>query len=103
MANEDIRQAIQTIFAAMRAAGYSERTIIYYRQNYDQLLHYLDDNNITAFTDQIGLCYLSERYGLPIEDFFQKQTPRITNNLRSLKVLWDYIHLGSVCFDTYTL
>lgn len=99
MANEDIRQAIQTIFAAMRAAGYSERTIIYYRQNYDQLLHYLDDNNITAFTDQIGLCYLSERYGLPIEDFFQKQTPRITNNLRSLKVLWDYIHLGSVCFD----
>ena len=99
MANENIRQAIEIIFAAMRAAGYSERTIDYYRQNYDRLLKYLEDNDISEFTDQIGLCYLSNRYGIPIEDFYQKQSPQITNNLRSLKVLWDYIHLGSVCFD----
>ena len=99
MANDKISQAIQTIFAAMKAAGYSERTINYYRQNYDQLLHYLEDNDISEFTDQVGLCYLSNRYGVPIEDFYQKQPPRITSNIRSLKVLWDYIHLGSVCFD----
>lgn len=99
MVNENVRLAIQSIFDAMRAAGYSERTINYYRQNYDRLLQYLEENDISEFTDQVGLCYLSNRYGIPIEDFYQKQPSRITNNIRSLKVLWDYIHLGSVCFD----
>ena len=99
MVNENVRLAIQSIFDAMRAAGYSERTINYYRQNYDRLLQYLEKNDISEFTDQVGLCYLSNRYGIPIEDFYQKQPSRITNNIRSLKVLWDYIHLGSVCFD----
>lgn len=99
MSINTVEQAIQTIFAEMRSAGYSERTINYYRQNYDHLLRYLSQNNINEFTDHVGLCYLSDRYGFPIEDFYQQQSPRITNNIRSLKVLWDYLHLGSVCFD----
>lgn len=63
MVNENVRLAIQSIFDAMRAAGYSERTINYYRQNYDRLLQYLEKNDISEFTDQVGLCYLSNRYG----------------------------------------
>lgn len=99
MAKESLEQSIQTIYAAMRSAGYSERTINYYRQNYEKLVAYLSKNHIDEFTDQIGFCYLSERYGIPIEDFYQKQDCRISNNIRSLKVLWDYLYLGSICFD----
>ena len=59
MAKESLEQSIQTIYAAMRSAGYSERTINYYRQNYEKLVAYLSKNHIDEFTDQIGFCYLS--------------------------------------------
>lgn len=80
-----VSDVTKEVLNGMRAAGYSDRAINYYRQNYDQLLAYMIKQEISSFSQEVSLQYLSARYDMPVEDFYSPQPARVTNVMRSLK------------------
>lgn len=92
-----VSDAVQKVLSGLREAGYSDRTINYYRQNYDQLLSFMEKKGLTSFSQDVIFQYLSARYAMPVEDFYSPQPSRITGVMRSLKVLWDYTYTGVLC------
>lgn len=100
---KSIQQLVKEALDGLKAQGYSPAMVRQYGATYKNLLAYLSNNEISEYSETVGLEYLYLRFGFKLEGFFGTLpgTPRnITTELHHLMVLWHYQQYGTIEFIT---
>lgn len=93
-----VEDATKAVLAALEEQNYSKTTIKIYKHHYNGLVKHMKSNNISFYSEPVGLAYLEERYGIAVDGFFGTYDKKVSALMRSLQVLWDYTEYGTVVF-----
>ena len=91
-----IQEMTSRVLDALREQNYSDYTVGRYDHCYHNLLRYAEAQGITQYSEQVGLDYLKQKYGLTVEGFFGTHPQKVRSAMRSLQVLWDYTAYGTM-------
>ena len=93
-----IEEAVSAVLAELEEQRYSSTTIKSYCCNYNVLLKYANERGIKYYSEQVGLDYLQNKYGISINGFYGDHPRRISATMRCMQVLWDYTEYGNIRF-----
>lgn len=97
---KSIRQLTVEVLAELKRQSYAESTLNRYRSTYNKLIAYTEQNGISFYSEAIGLGFMEQEYGYRLEGFFGKVSPKATDALHHLMLLWHYQEYETVGFVT---
>ena len=91
-----VTETISKILTDLKEENYADNTIGVYRQCYNGLQEYMQDEKKEYYSAEIGLNYIQHKFGISIEGLYGKHPKKVRSTIRALQVLWDYSEYGSM-------
>lgn len=70
--------------------GYTEGSMCFYRRRWKQLINYAEDHNEEYFTEQLGIDFLKDKFGITQDDFAKVLPQKETQELRVIRMIGDF-------------
>lgn len=94
--NVKATETIGKILTDLKEKNYADYTIGLYRQCYNGLQKYMQEEKKDYYSAEIGLNYIQHKFGISIKGLYGKHPQKIRSTIRALQVLWDYSEYGSM-------
>ena len=93
---EKAQEITYRILADLKEQDYADYTVGLYRQCYNGLQKYMEEEKIEYYSADIGLDYIRRKFGISIEGLYGKHPINVRSTIRALQVLWDYSEYGTM-------
>ena len=94
---QPMRTVVAQVLDALKQNGYAPATIKAYEASYRRLQEYMVARDLDHFTQEVGLAYLSERFGFKPHDWIAGGLPgRVQTAWNHLLMLWHFQATASV-------
>jgi len=93
---EKAQEITNRILADLKEQDYADYTVGLYRQCYNGLQKYMEEEKIEYYSADIGLDYIRRKFGISIEGLYGKHPINVRSTIRALQVLWDYSEYGTM-------
>ena len=80
--------------------GYTKGSMTFYRRRWNQLMAYAEDRSECYYTEQLGMDFLKEFFGITQEDFSRTLPQAETQEIRVIRMLGDF-HLHHAVLRLY--
>lgn len=70
--------------------GYTKGSMTFYRRRWNQLMAYAEDRGECYYTEQLGMDFLKEFFGITQEDFSRTLPQAETQEIRVIRMVWDF-------------
>jgi site-specific recombinase XerD len=70
--------------------GYTKGSMTYYRRRWNQLMAYAQDRNEDYYTEQLGMDFVQEFFGITHDDFSKTLPQAETQELRVIRMVGDF-------------
>ena len=91
-----VTETIAKILTDLKEENYADYTIGVYRQCYNGLQKYMQDEKKEYYSAEIGINYIQHKFAISIEGLYGKHPKKVRSTIRALQVLWDYSEYGSM-------
>jgi len=93
-----LKDSVRSVLRELEYQKYSKGTIKVYSVIYGGILKYMQANKISSFNEQVCIKYVFFRTGYKIDGFYGAGNRKLSNVMKPLQVLLDYIQTGTVKF-----
>lgn len=76
--------------------GYTKGSMTFYRRRWNQLMAYVEDRGECHYTEQLGMDFLKEFFGITQEDFSRTLPQAETQEIRVIRMVGDFQHHHAV-------
>jgi hypothetical protein len=91
-----VQEITERILNDLKEQNYADYTIGIYKQCYNGLLRYMQEEGLAYYCADIGLKYIRHKFGISIEGLYGKHPSNVRSTIRALQVLWDYSEYGTM-------
>ncbi len=92
-----IQTVVPEVLDALKQHGYASSTIREYKASYYHLIEYMAARDLDHFTQEVGLAYMSQRFGFKPDDWIAGGLPgRVGATWNHLLMLWHFQETDSV-------
>ena len=74
----------------LRRLGYTKGSMTFYRRRWNQLMAYAEDRGECYYTEQLGMDFLKEFFGITQEDFSRTLPQAETQEIRVIRMVGDF-------------
>jgi len=93
-----IHDLVTEVLGRLGNEGYTEDGIRQHKRTYKEFVAYADANGIDQFSEAVCIRYLSDRFGVVLEDRGGNRTDAVNRKVCHLKALWHYQEHGTIHF-----
>jgi integrase/recombinase XerD len=92
--NLNIHELMDWVLSDLKQQNYADYTIGSYRQCYDNLKKFIEGKNVESYSNALAIDFMRFKFGITINDLYDKCPLNARSSIRALKVLSDYTENG---------
>lgn len=90
MTNKLLSDLISELEQELLSLGYTEGSMCFYRRRWKQLLNYSVEHNEEYYSEQLGIEFLKDTFGITQDDFARTLPQKETQELRVIRMIGDF-------------
>src|SRR6266567_5881340 len=90
MHQQTLHQLLQDLEQELLRLGYTKGTMTFYRNRWRKLEDFADRKGQVAYTEQLGIDFVREYFGIPQDDFSRTFNQAQTQELRVIRMVGDF-------------
>jgi site-specific recombinase XerD len=90
---QQITEICEAVTAQFKAVGYRKRSILFHQQRWNKVIRFMDENEITVYTPDVGLDFLTSVCGITAGTKLDKKQMQFEH---SVKLLNDFVEFGTI-------
>ncbi|HVB24710.1 MAG TPA: hypothetical protein VNG51_22420, partial [Ktedonobacteraceae bacterium] len=90
MQQQPLNALLQDLEQELLRLGYTEGSMTFYRNRWRKLEEYADRKGQVYYTEQFGIDFVQEYFGIPQDDFSRTLNQAQTQDLRVIRMVGDF-------------
>jgi site-specific recombinase XerD len=90
MPQQTLHELLQELEQELLRLGYTEGSMVFYRNRWRKLEEYASRKGQVYYTEQFGIDFVQEYFGIPQDDFSRTLNQAQTQNLRVIRMIGDF-------------
>lgn len=96
MEQKFLNSLLQELEQELLRLGYTDGTMKFYRRRWNSLLEFADEKGESYYSEQLGIDFVLEQFGITQDDFSKVLSQSETQELRVIRMIGDYQLHGTI-------